>query len=78
MQSQMKAKFASMNLTQVTQTQVQHTQLPFCPTFNTSTANRQWLAFDSSSSFPSPDSANIFANLSDTAALLTQQRAKLN
>ncbi|KAH9012271.1 hypothetical protein EDB85DRAFT_2223714 [Lactarius pseudohatsudake] len=46
-------------------------------TFNTSTTNRQSLAFDTSSSFLSPDTANTVGNPSDTAATLAQQRAKL-
>jgi hypothetical protein len=57
---------------QISRTQVQHTR-----TFNTSSTNRQSLAFNSSSSFLSPDSANSVGNPSDAAATLVQQRAEL-
>ncbi|KAH8994159.1 hypothetical protein EDB86DRAFT_3234882 [Lactarius hatsudake] len=50
---------------------------PSARTFNTSATNRQSLAFDSSSSFLSPDAANTVGNPSDAAATLAQQRAKL-
>ncbi|KAH8994156.1 hypothetical protein EDB86DRAFT_3078362 [Lactarius hatsudake] len=50
---------------------------PSARTFNTSATNRQSLAFDSSSSFLSPDTANTVGNPSDAAATLAQQRAKL-
>ncbi|KAH8984727.1 hypothetical protein EDB92DRAFT_1950555 [Lactarius akahatsu] len=50
---------------------------PSARTFNTSATNRQSLAFDTSSSFLSPDTANTVGNPSDAAATLAQQRAKL-
>jgi hypothetical protein len=74
MQSQMEAKLASMNL----KSPGLKSNMPSSPsarTFNTSATNRQSLAFDSSSSFLSPDSA--VGNPSDAAATLAQQRAKL-
>ena len=76
MQSQMEAKLASMNL----KSPGLKSNMPSSPsarTFNTSATNRQSLAFDSSSSFLSPDSANSVGNPSDAAATLAQQRAKL-
>ena len=51
---------------------------PVCKHINTSATNRQSLAFDSSSSFLSPDSANSVRSPSDAAATLAQQRAKIN
>ena len=50
---------------------------PSARTFNTSATNRQSLAFDSSSSFLYPDSANSVGNSNDATATLAQQRAKL-
>ncbi|KAH9024804.1 hypothetical protein EDB85DRAFT_2180006 [Lactarius pseudohatsudake] len=76
MQSQMEAKLASMNL----KSPGLKSTMPGSPsarTFNTSATNRQSLAFDSSSSFLSPDAANTVGNPSDAAAKLAQQRAKL-
>ena len=76
MQSQMEAKHASMNL----KSPRLKSNMPSSPstrTFNTSATNRQSPAFDSSSSFLSPDSANYVGNPSDAAATLAQQRAKL-
>ncbi|KAI9436689.1 hypothetical protein H4582DRAFT_404322 [Lactarius indigo] len=76
MQSQMEAKLASMNL----KSPGLKSTMPGSPsarTFNTSATNRQSLAFDSSSSFLSPDTANTVGNPSDAAATLAQQRAKL-
>ncbi|KAH9059940.1 hypothetical protein EDB87DRAFT_679833 [Lactarius vividus] len=76
MQSQMEAKLASMNL----KSPGLKSTMPGSPsarTFNTSATNRQSLAFDSSSSFLSPDTANTVGNSSDAAATLAQQRAKL-
>ncbi|KAH9171641.1 hypothetical protein EDB89DRAFT_1080088 [Lactarius sanguifluus] len=76
MQSQMEAKLASMNL----KSPGLKSTMPGSPsarTFNTSATNRQSLAFDSSSSFLSPDAANTVGNPSDAAATLAQQRAKL-
>ena len=76
MQSQMEAKLASMNL----KSPGLKSNMPSSPsarTFNTSATNRQSLAFDSSSSFLSPDAANTVGNPSDAAATLAQQRAKL-
>jgi hypothetical protein len=76
MQSQMEAKLASMNL----KSPGLKSNMPSSPsarTFNTSATSRQSLAFDSSSSFLSPDSANTVGNPSDAAATLAQQRAKL-
>ena len=76
MQSQMEAKHASMNL----KSPGLESNMPSSPstrTFNTSATNRQSPAFDSSSSFLSPDSANYVGNPSDAAATLAQQRAKL-
>ncbi|KAF8256904.1 hypothetical protein EI94DRAFT_1774759 [Lactarius quietus] len=76
MQSQMEAKLASMNL----KSPGLKSNMPSSPSarsFNTSTTNRQSLAFDSSSSFLSPDAANNVGNPSDAAATLAQQRAKL-
>ncbi|KAH9011747.1 hypothetical protein EDB85DRAFT_1061750 [Lactarius pseudohatsudake] len=47
-------------------------------TFNASTnPNRQSLAFDTTPSFLSPDTADTTGNSSDAAAMLSQQRAKL-
>ncbi|KAH9010351.1 hypothetical protein EDB83DRAFT_2530703 [Lactarius deliciosus] len=77
MQSQMEAKLASMNL----KSPGLKSTMPSSPsarTFNTSATNCQPLAFDSSSSFLSPDAANTVGNPSNAAATLAQQRAKLN
>ncbi|KAH8994164.1 hypothetical protein EDB86DRAFT_2829980 [Lactarius hatsudake] len=76
MQSQMEAKLASMNL----KSPGLKSTMPGSPsarTFNTSATNRPSPAFDSSSSFLSPDTANTVGNPSDAAATLAQQRAKL-
>jgi hypothetical protein len=45
--------------------------------FHTNATNRQSHAFDSSSSFLSPDAANTVGNVSDAAATLAQWRVKL-
>ena len=69
MQSQMEAKLASMNL----KSPGLKSNMPSSPStrsFNTSATNRQSLAFDSSSSFLSPDAANNVGNSSDAAATL--------
>ncbi|KAI9430745.1 hypothetical protein BJY52DRAFT_1343230, partial [Lactarius psammicola] len=51
---------------------------PFACTFNTSAnPNRQSLAFDLTSSFLSPDTANTVGNPSNTATTLAQQCTKL-
>ncbi|KAH9012276.1 hypothetical protein EDB85DRAFT_2281309 [Lactarius pseudohatsudake] len=68
MQSQMEAKLCKYE-SQIARTLTR--------TFNTSATNRQSLAFDTSSSFLSPDTANTVGNPSDAAATLAQQRAKL-
>lgn len=77
MQSQMEAKLASMSL----KSPGLKSNMPSSPSTRnfTSTANpnRQSLAFDSTSSFLSPDTANALSNSSDAAATLAQQRAKL-
>ncbi|KAH9010367.1 hypothetical protein EDB83DRAFT_2581725 [Lactarius deliciosus] len=76
MQSQMEAKLASMNL----KSPGLKSTMPGSPsarTFNTRATNHQSLAFDSSSSFLSPDTANTVGDPSDAAATLAQQRAKL-
>jgi len=77
MQSQMEAKLASMSL----KSPGLKSNMPSSPSTRnfTSTANpnRQSLAFDSTSSFLSPDTANGVSNSSDAAATLAQQRAKL-
>ncbi|KAI0292673.1 hypothetical protein B0F90DRAFT_1671086 [Multifurca ochricompacta] len=77
MQSQMEAKLASMNL----KSPGLKSTMPGSPStrsFNTSAnSNRQSLAFESTSSFLSPDTANNVSNSSDAAATLAQQRAKL-
>ncbi|KAH9037128.1 hypothetical protein EDB85DRAFT_2201912 [Lactarius pseudohatsudake] len=75
MQNQMEAKLASMKL-KVARTQVNHVRFPSASTFNTSTTSRQLLAFDRSSSFLSPDTANTVGNPSN-ATMLAQHRAKL-
>ena len=51
---------------------------PVCQHINTSATNRQSLAFDSSSSFLSPGSANSVRNPSDAVGTLAQQRTKIN
>jgi hypothetical protein len=74
MKSQMEAKFVSMNL----KSPELKSNMPCSPsacTFTTSVTKRHSLAFDSSSSFLSPDSA--VGNPSDAAATLAQQCAKL-
>ena len=76
MQSPTEAKLASMNL-KFPGLKSNMPSSPSARTFNTSATNRQSLAFDSSSSFLSPDSANSVGNPSDAAATLAQQRAKL-
>ena len=77
MQSQMEAKLASMNL----KSPGLKSNMPSSPSTrnftNTANPNRQSLAFDSSSSFLSPDTSNALGNPSDAAATLAQQRAKL-
>jgi len=77
MQSQMEAKLASMSL----KSPGLKSNMPSSPSTRnfTSTANpnRQSLAFDSTSSFLSPDTANGLSISSDAAATLAQQRAKL-
>ncbi|KAH9012279.1 hypothetical protein EDB85DRAFT_2159186 [Lactarius pseudohatsudake] len=70
MQSQMEAKLANSKSTMP--------GFPSPRTFNTSATNRQSLAFDSSSSFLSPNTANTVGNPSDAAASLAQQRATLS
>ena len=51
---------------------------PSVCTFSTSdNPNHQSLAFYSSSSFLSPDTANLLGNPGDAAATLAQQHAKL-
>ncbi|KAI0265595.1 hypothetical protein BC834DRAFT_988071 [Gloeopeniophorella convolvens] len=76
MQSQMEAKLASMNL----KSPGLKSTMPGSPSARTfsgaANANRQSLAFDSTSSFLSPDAANNVGN-SEAAATLAQQRAKL-
>ncbi|KAI9430990.1 hypothetical protein H4582DRAFT_2063241 [Lactarius indigo] len=75
MQSQTEAKLASMSL----KSPGLKSTMPDSPsarTFNTSTTNCHSLAFDSSSSFLSPDTANIVGNPSDAAATFAQQRVK--
>ena len=74
--SQMENRLASMSL----KSPSLKSNMPSSPsvrTFNTRATNRQSLAFDSSSSFLSPDAANTVGNPSDAAATLAQQRAKL-
>ncbi|KAH8984736.1 hypothetical protein EDB92DRAFT_1818960 [Lactarius akahatsu] len=66
MQSQMEAKLTTMNL-----------KSPGLQVIHARATNRQSLAFDTSSSFLSPDTANTVGNPSDAAATLAQQRAKL-
>jgi hypothetical protein len=76
MQSQVEAKLVSMNL----KSPVLKSSMPSSTsarTFNTSATNRQWLAFNSSSSFLSPGSANSDPNPSDAAVTLALQCAKL-
>ncbi|KAH9010355.1 hypothetical protein EDB83DRAFT_2530712 [Lactarius deliciosus] len=73
---QMEAKLASMNL----KSPGLKSTVPGSPsarTFNISATNRQSLAFDSSSFFLSPDTANTVGNPSDAATTLAQQCAKL-
>jgi len=75
-QSQMEAKLASMSL----KSPGLKSNMPSSPSArnfsNTTNPNRQSLAFDSTSSFLSPDT-NGTGNPSDAAATLAQQRAKL-
>ena len=77
MQSQMEAKLASMNL----KSPGLKSTMPGSPSTRnfsgTANPNRQSLAFDTTSSFLSPDTANGISNASDAAATLAQQRAKL-
>ncbi|KAI9436701.1 hypothetical protein H4582DRAFT_2099755 [Lactarius indigo] len=76
MQSQMEAKLAGVNL----KSHGLKSTMPGSPsarTFHTSTTNRQSPAFDSSSSFLSPDTANTVGNLSDAASTLAQQHTEL-
>ncbi|KAH9023062.1 hypothetical protein EDB83DRAFT_2658739 [Lactarius deliciosus] len=75
MPSQLEAKLASMNL-KSPRLKFTMPGFPSIRTFNISATNPQSLAFDSSSSFLSPDTANTIGNLSDTATMLTQHRAK--
>jgi hypothetical protein len=77
MQSQMEAKLASMNL----KSPGLKSTMPSSPSSrnfgSSANPNRQSLAFDSTSSFLSPDAANGVSNSTDAAATLAQQRAKL-
>ena len=77
MQTQMEAKLASMSL----KSPGLKSSMPSSPSARnfSSTANpsRQSLAFDSTSTFLSPDTANGLSISSDAAATLAQQRAKL-
>jgi hypothetical protein len=77
MQSQMEAKLASMSL----KSPGLKSNMPSSPSArnfsNTTNPNRQSLAFDTTSSFLSPDAANGLSNSNDAAATLAQQRAKL-
>jgi SAM domain (Sterile alpha motif) len=77
MQSQMEAKLASMSL----KSPGLKSNMPSSPSTrnfsNTANPNRQSLAFDTTSSFLSPDTANGLTNPNDAAATLAQQRAKL-
>jgi len=77
MQSQMEAKLASMSL----KSPGLKSNMPSSPSTrnfsSTVNPNRQSLAFDTTSSFLSPDTANGLSNSSDAAATLAQQRAKL-
>ncbi len=75
-QSQMKAKLASMSL-KSPGLSANMSSSPSARSFNTSATNRQSLVFDSSSTFLSRDAANSLGNSSDAAATLAQQRAKL-
>ncbi|KAH9013246.1 hypothetical protein EDB84DRAFT_1533381 [Lactarius hengduanensis] len=77
MQSQMEAKLASMNLKSPGLKSTM-SGFPSARTFNTSATNRQSLAFNSSSSFLSPDTANTVSNPSDAATTLAQHRAETN
>ncbi|KAH9056644.1 hypothetical protein EDB87DRAFT_1198642 [Lactarius vividus] len=76
-ESQMEAKLASMNL-KLPGLKSTMPGFPSARTSNTSTTNRQSLAFSFSSSFLPPDTANTVGNPSDAAATLARQRAKLN
>ncbi|KAI9436712.1 hypothetical protein H4582DRAFT_2099764 [Lactarius indigo] len=76
MQSQMEAKLASTNLKSLGLKSTMPGS-PSARTFHTSTTNRQSPAFDSSSSFLSPDTANTVGNLSDAASTLAQQHTEL-
>ncbi|KAH9033488.1 hypothetical protein EDB85DRAFT_1951091, partial [Lactarius pseudohatsudake] len=72
LQSQMKeAKLASMDLKSPGLKSTMPSS-PSASTFDTSATNRQSLAFDTSSSFLSPDTANTIDNPSDAAATLAQ------
>lgn len=78
MQSQMEAKLAQMGL----KSPGIKPPVPSSPSARTfsagASANRQSLAADSlTSSFLSPDSANVLSSANDAAATLAQQRAKL-
>ncbi|KDQ62060.1 hypothetical protein JAAARDRAFT_170214 [Jaapia argillacea MUCL 33604] len=75
MQAQMEAKLASMSL----KSPALKSPLPASPSARNFSTNRQSLALDASSSFLSPESANITSpNSHDAAATLAHQRAKLN
>jgi SAM domain (Sterile alpha motif) len=77
MQSQMEAKLASMSL----KSPGLKSTMPSSPSArnfgSSANPNRQSLAFESPSSFLSPDTTNGVSNSSDAAATLAQQRAKL-
>ncbi|KAH9968368.1 hypothetical protein BGW80DRAFT_1339423 [Lactifluus volemus] len=77
MQSQMEAKLASMSL----KSPGLKSTMPSSPAArnfgSSANPNRQSLAFESPSSFLSPDTTNGVSNSSDAAATLAQQRAKL-
>jgi SAM domain (Sterile alpha motif) len=77
MQSQMEAKLASMSL----KSPGLKSTMPSSPSArnfgSSANPNRQSLAFDTPSSFLSPDTTNGVNNSSDAAATLAQQRAKL-
>ncbi|KAH9024447.1 hypothetical protein EDB83DRAFT_2527155 [Lactarius deliciosus] len=75
-QSQMEAKFTSMNL----KSPGLKFTMPGSPsacTSNSSATDHQSLTVDSSSSFLSPDTTNTIGNSSNAATMLIQQRAKL-
>ncbi|KAH8981831.1 hypothetical protein EDB86DRAFT_3086756 [Lactarius hatsudake] len=73
-QNQMEVKLASMKF-KVARTQVNHVRFPSASTFDTNATSRQSLAFDTSSSFLSSDTANTVGNPSNAAAMLAQHRA---